>query len=881
MKRIRYSRRVLRAFSILTCIAATSVLLICAARIWTDFRWYQSLGQQSVFITQISAQGIVWLAAALLAFVLLYIPARAARSIVGRSSLSSGLALGGSILFAVFSGWNMSKQWMTFRMAVTKPSFGVTDPLFGKDVAFFVFKLPALELLSDWFSGLVVLAILLSLGVVFLAMWAGVAEKMDARWRDFRALGMRLVGLLFVVAAFDFRLKIWGLDLSSRTSQTGASYTDVHAQLPAYWILAGASIVLAGILIASARSRKWRLPTASVAVWVAAVLVLGTAWPAVVQGLVATPNEASVELPYIEDNIEMTREAFDLASVEGETYPALASLTATSAENASVLGDARLWTPKTVQTAYEQLQTIRPYYELSAIQTDRYEVNGELREVLVAARELDTESLPSQARTWVNEHLVYTHGYGLAISSVSDATEQGFPVFYVGDVPPKIAETIEAGSPDLITEQPRIYFGTNDSDYAIVDTGLDEFDYPSSETNVTYRYEAESGIPMGSGAEKVAWAIRLGSEQILFSDYIDSDSRVLIYRDVKTRAEKIAPWLTLSEEPYPALVDGRIVWILDAYTSTDHFPYSQTIDGGINYMRNSVKVVVDAFTGDTTFYAFGADPIRDAWGEIFPTVLTPGTEISDSLAEHLRYPKRLFAAQAEIFCTYHMTDPTAFYNKEDQWQVCSDGDDAFSPSYLMLDLPSGEDDNGLYLMQPYAPENRDNMIGIVAAGCDPDDYGVRTVYMLPKDRVVLGPEQVSAQINQDPEIAPQLSLWNQQGRSVVFGDMLVLPVEGAVTYVQPIFLKADNSAITELVAVVVVNGERVRMGSTLASALAETFTTQQEPTDLVTEAAHVDALLKEALTAQEQGDWAAYSARLSELQTALNRLQETETSTTY
>lgn len=822
MKRIRVSTKIYRAVGAAIGALVLLGILYVLAQVWTDYLWYRSMGQQAVFTTKITAQALVWIAFSAAAFVILLIPALAARRIVGRSTLSSGLAYWGAGIFAIFSGWNMSGSWMVFRMAVSQPAFGITDPQFGNDVAFYVFRLPALELLSGWLTGLVVLSAVLALGVVFLPVWSGMAETTQGQWQRLKSLLMRLTGVLMLAGALGFRVSIWSLVLSTRTAQTGASYTDVHAQLPADWIMLGLSVTAALVFFVMASSRRWKTPVIAVVTWLLALVLVGNAWPSVMQTYVVAPNEASLELPYIERNIQMTGVAFDLAATDSTSYDVEPSLTATKAASVEgVLANARLWTPETVAPAYEQLQTIRPYYKLSDIETDRYEVDGQHTEVLVSAREIDTSSLPERARTWVNEHLVYTHGCGLAISSVSGATERGFPVFLVGDVLPKVAEEIATDSPSLETTEPRIYFGANTSGYVVVNTGIDEFDYPDGEHNATCRYAADSGVRVGGLAERLAWAVRLGSDQLLFSEYITPDSRVLLYRDVKKRAAKIAPWLDYAETAYPALVDGRIVWILDAYTSSDHFPYAQSASSEVNYLRNSVKVVVDAYTGGITFYANGEDPVRDAWADIFPTVITPASEVGDALAAHFRYPQALFDAQAEMYLTYHMTDATVFYNKEDQWQTF--GDDELGASYLTLEMPDGVEGEGFYLMQAFAPANRDNMIGLVAAACEPEGYGQRTAYLLPKDRVILGPEQVIAQINQDPEISPQLSLWDQRGSNVMFGELLVLPLEGSVVYVQPIFLQADNAAITELVGVVVVNGDRVEIAPTLAEALELTF----------------------------------------------------------
>jgi uncharacterized membrane protein (UPF0182 family) len=524
----------------------------------------------------------------------------------------------------------------------------------------------------------------------------------------------------------------------------------------------------------------------------------------------------------------MTRDAFDLTGVDGVQYPALESISASASANAQgLLADATVWTPDSVSQAFNQLQTIRPYYKLSAVDFDRYSVNGEPRQVLVAARQIDPTGLPANARTWVNTHLVYTHGYGVAVSSTSQTTDRGFPTFLVGDVPSAVATSVAAGSPGLVASEPRIYYGPDMTGYGIVNTRIDEFDYPQQgEKNATTRYTA-SGAPVGRWVARLAWATRLQSDQFVFSGYLKPDSRVLLYRGITERATKLAPWLSYDANPYPAIVDGRVLWILDAYTSSDHYPNSQPLQDGTNYLRNSVKVTVDAYSGDVTFYANGNDPIRDAWGAIFPGLITPASKMPASLAAHIRAPQRLFSAQAEVYRTYHMTDPTVFYNREDLWQIPKDAKgNAVKPSYLMLDLPNAAGaatGKAMYLLQPYSLPNRDNLVGWMATACDPGAYGKRTVYLLPKARVILGQQQVGARINQDPKISQQLTLWNQPGVSVVFGRMIVEPVEGTVAYIQPVFLQAQNSAMSQLVSVIAVNGDRVEFDRTLAGALAKAY----------------------------------------------------------
>jgi len=871
----RLSWKLVVGLGVLAAAFIGVVALVAFDFVWTEYRWFASMGHSSVLTVRIMSQLTVWLVCTAFASTMLYTTARLAERLVNKGERFNRIALIASVLVGGAASVTMAQNWMTFRLAWVQSPFGVVDPQFGRDVSFFVFTLPALELLNTWFNGLIILSAILVLGIIAIPNRNDLPGSISAQRWQLKALFSRLAGLLMLSVAFNFWISIWRLTYTSRAQLVGASYTDVHAQLPADWIMVVLSLALAAVLFATASSKNWKAPAAAFGVWAVMGIALTSVWPSLVQDYVVAPNEASLESPYIKRNIDMTRQAFELTDVAAEEYRAQGTVpTGAVARAATSLRSARIWTPSAVKQAYSQLQTIRPYYQLSRIDTDRYVVDGALEQVLVAAREVDTSGLPKKARTWVNEHLVFTHGYGMAISSVSRTTPQGFPKFLVGDVPPRIASEVATDSPALETTQPRIYFGPNTSSYAIVNTRIDEFDYPAGEKNATYRHEAADGVAVGGLPGRLMWAVRLQSDQLLFSDYLTSDSQVFMYRNVMTRAKKIAPWLVFDEQPYPALVDGRIVWILDAYTASDHYPYSQPLADGTNYLRDSVKVTVDAFTGETRFYANGDDPIRDAWAKIFPGVITPQGEVPSSLAAHFRYPEKLFSAQSEVYRTYHMTDPMVFYNKEDQWQIVGEQRDApVKPSYLLLDVPGSHKGPGMYLMQPYSPPGRDNMISIMAADSEPATYGDQTVYLLPKERVVLGPLQVIARIEQDPVISPQLSLWDQRGSKVTLGDMLVVPVEDSLAFVQPVFLQAEKAAITELVAVVVATGDEVTMDRTLAGALSKAFSAETTPSPTgVAASAQVDALLDDVLAAKAAQDWVSYSSRLEALRTALDSL---------
>jgi uncharacterized membrane protein (UPF0182 family) len=885
-------------------------LVSWACGVWIDWLWYGEMGQRQVFLTRILTQLSVGAGFGLVAFAILFANMRVARAMAPRvvqvgapSAMPPQLAmmleafrsnmgpildtaiLWGAVALAFFNGLGMSANWVRVRMALAGVDFGYTDPQFGRDIGFYVFRLPALMSLSQWLFGILILSTLLTLLVHLL-------DGAIQPWQRLRGFAPHVKAHLSVLLAaivlsrgFEYWLDIWKLNFSERGQVTGASYTDIRAQLPAYTILIAISAITALGLLLNIRYKGWRLPLISLGVWLGASVLLGGVFPAIVQQFIVAPNEVAREAPYITRNIQMTRKAFGLEQMKGKSFPAAENLSANDVVAAKdTLRNVRLWDPNIVGQSYSQLQSIRPYYEFPDVDVDRYSVNGQMRQVLVSAREMNSSLLPEQAHTWVNSHLVYTHGFGLVMSPVNEADSRGLPKFIIGDVPPKT-------SSDLKSTQPRIYFGESPKEYVVVDTGIKEFDYPMGERNAEYEYKGKAGVAIGSLGRRLAWAIDLGSSQVLFSEYIKSDSRVLLRRDLTSRLQALAPFLRYEGDPYPVLLNGRITWVIDAYTTSRFFPYSQRQSDGINYIRNSVKVTVDAFDGTTTFYAFDdKDPVLKAWRNVFPGLVRDGSDIPEGIRKHLRYPEGMFEVQADVYRTYHMTDPRVFYNKEDQWQLPGERQNKpMKPFYVFMQLPGGTSDH-FFIMQPYTPRNRDNMIGWVAADSDPATYGERTVYMFPKERVVLGPEQISARINQDAQISPQLSLWNQRGSSVLFGNQLVLPIKDAIVYVQPLYLQAEQTAIPELTRVIVAYADKIAMERDLESALLKVFGTEvpQAPGSAETsptpgtaaDAATAARLYREAIDAQRKGDWAGYGQAIAELGKVLERMASSESSTT-
>jgi uncharacterized membrane protein (UPF0182 family) len=785
------------------------------------------------------------------------------------------VVLWGSVTIGAIMGFSMSPQWETIRLAMAATPFGKTDPQFGRDVAYYVFTLPALRVLADWLPSIIVIAAIVT---TFIHVLDGAIQPW-ARLKGFaphvKAHLSVLLGLLVASKAFDYYLDIYVLTFSPRGQVTGASFTDVNAQLPALKILIAIAVASAIVLMVNIRVKGWRLPAISLGVWVAASILVGSVYPALVQQFRVAPNEVAAEAPYIERNIASTREAFGLDEVETRAFPAEENLTAQDVlDNADTLDNIRLWDPNIVGQSYQQLQSIRPYYEFSDVDIDRYTIDGQRKQVLVSVRELNVNQLADRAQTWVNQHLVYTHGYGLVMSPVSDTDSRGLPNFIIRDVPP-VSDT------DLVVEQSAIYFGESTRDYIVVNTDTEEFDYPVGDQFAKAEYDGTSGIDVGGFFTRASFALRFSSAKLLLSKAIKSDSRVLFDRDISTRLDRLAPWLWFDGDPYPVIADGRVVWVADAYTWSDSYPYSEPF-GGVSYMRNSIKVTVDAYDGTTTLYAFDAeDPILETWRAIFPELVKDGSEIPDSIREHLRYPEGLFRIQAEVYKNYHMTDAQVFYNKEDSWELPGERDGVpMDPFYVLMRLP-GDSVESFQMIMPFTPRNKDNMIGWMSAKSDHEYYGKRVVYTVPKARVILGPEQISARINQDETISPQLTLWSQRGSQVVFGNMLVVPLEESVVYIQPLYLQAETTAIPQLTRVLVVYADKVVMERDLESALLKVFG-ETVPSDSgvdsdgsvspAADAAVARDLYERALEAQMAGDWAEYGSLVEQLGEVLDEL---------
>jgi len=867
-----------------------------AISLYTDWLWFDSVGHLDVLRTRILSRLLLWVVGAVVVSGFLMInwfvlP----RRLFGAFKLEFGgsdrgsFTIGARLLRVVLSAIaalvaltlasSAAAGWMTvlrFRNATT---FGLEDPIFGFDAGFFVFKLPFYRTLLGWAIGLVVVTLI---GNALVYAFSG-------RVRRAEAIGhLSVLGSLALVGrAVSYQLQRWALLESSAGVVYGAGYTDVNARMPLFLLMAVVVGVGALLLLINIFVRRWRLLVIVGVAWLALTLI-GQFYPAAVQRFTVEPNELALERQYIEHNIEFTRFAYGLDAVEESEYQITGELTAQDiADSSDTLENVRLWDWRPLRSTYEQIQEFRTYYTFPDVDIDRYLLDGQLRQVNLSVRELDIEQMREDARTWINQHLIYTHGYGLCLSPVAELTEEGLPRLLVRNIPP-VSEM-----PTLDIDRPEIYFGERTTNYVIVNTSEDEFDYPRGDQNVYTRYEGDAGVPMGGLLRRLAFAIRFNSTPILLSDAVSADSRILFHRVLADRVEMVAPMLWFDADPYPVILDGRILWLYDAYTWTDRFPYSRPAQG-LNYIRNSVKVVVDAYTGDLTFYVVDPDdPLIQTYRSIFPDLFTPVEEMDPQLRDHWRYPEQLFLIQADLYGAYHMRDARVFYNQEDLWatpmEVRESAQTEMDPYYVTLRLP-GTDQVEFMLIRPYVPTDKQNMIAWLYADSDGADYGKLGVFKFSKESLVYGPMQVESRIDQDPTISQQLTLWNQRGSSVYRGNLIVIPVDGTVLYVEPIYLQAEASRLPELKRVVVVHGNRLAMATSLSAGLAqvvgqtpvaegsetETGVEPLEPlptsaADLVRSAQmHYEA----AQACLERGDWTCYGAELDALERDLQALMD-------
>jgi len=881
----------------------------------TDYLWFGEVGYEQVFLTVLRAQGITFTIFFAVSALWLALNLRIALATGGtmRSVFTTSegievplpgqrqmrmIANMAAVVLALLFGLYASAQWQTFLTWWYAVPFGEIDPILGNDAAFYVFSLPFFQMVRGVAQALVVIAVMASGALYFLS--GGLTSGFPASLSQGparRHLSLLAAAFLLLLACGAWLTRTEYL-VSPSSIIFGAGYADITARIPAALLLtivSGLGAVLA--VLQAFTLRNWPIPLA--AALYAIVTIGGGVYGTVLQRFVVTPNEQVREAPYIEHNIQATRRAFDIDDVEVRELSGTAELTlADIDDNAATLENVRLWDHEPLLDVFGQLQEIRTYYDFVSVDNDRYMIDGNLRQVMLSARELNPASLPN--RTWVNERLTFTHGYGATLGPVNQVTPEGLPVLFVQDLPPVTSE-------GPVLDEASVYFGELSNDYVIVRTDTQEFHYPQGDENVFTQYDGSGGLALGSLWRQLLFAARFGAYQMILSDDINDESRILFNRNIRERTELLAPFLVFDQDPYLVIADGQLFWILDAYTTSGQYPYSTPAGNNLNYIRNSVKFVVDAYHGTTTAYLADADdPVAATYSRIFPDLFTPIDEMPAELRSHVRYPSDIFAVQSAVYATYHMTEPDVFYNREDQWEIptLDDGgqDRIMEPYYTIMRLP-GEDDAEFIQMLPFTPRGRDNLAAWLVARSDGEQYGRMRGFVFPTQSLVFGPNQIVARINQDQAISPQITLWNQQGSQVDWGTLMVIPVEESLIYVRPLYLRSSGGQIPELRRVVVAHDNQIVMEPTLDAALRRLFdgavspftgpdpevlnalgpaTAEPQaavatggvpaaPTGLALQAQQV---YERAVAAQRIGDWAAYGVELERLGTILAQLQQ-------
>ena len=892
------------------------------AGLYLDVRWFAAVGFGEVLRVQLTTQLALFLAAAATAGSVVYVSLRIARRLaagnpplylydpdgVPRINLGAfvdRLVGPASAVLALLSGLMQYPRWESWVLALNATPFGQTDAIFGRDVGFYVFALPLWNALAGF--------VLFTLGATTVATAALYAARgalsvvegetrIDTKARVHLSV---LVALVLSTLAVRSYLETFDIMYSTVGPMAGASYADVHAKLPALRLAVAAASVAAVLVLLSARRETLGTAFAGILLYLGAQAGV-LFYPGLVHRFSVQPNELEREASFLKHNIDATRAAYGLDKVVERELGATSTLTVQDiAANADTIDNIRLWDHQPLLDAFAQIQEIRTYYDFNSVDNDRYMIDGKLRQTMLSARELPIESITNP--TWINTRFTYTHGYGVALGPVNEATREGMPVLLVQDIPP-----VSRVPNDIDIKQPAIYFGERSSDYVFVRTRGREFDYPSAKEDVKTDYEGKDGIRFDSPLVRAALAVSTGSFKVLLSDDIDSDSRVLMHRNIRARLARIAPFLALDDDPYMVVrADGRLAWICDAYTITNRYPYSEPSPSvGVNYIRNSVKAVIDAYDGTVTLYvADGQDPLIRAWQKAFPKSFTPLAKMPRDLREHLRYPELIFNIQTEMFATYHMNGSELLYNREDQWEVpaitAGEKKEAMRPYYTVMKLP-GEQRSEFILMLPFTPKRKDNLAAWMVARSDGDHLGQLVVYRFPKDRLVFGPQQVVTRINQDAEIARQISLWDQRGSKAEFGTLLVVPIEESLLYVRPLYLRSEGGKIPELKRVIVALENQIAMAPSLREAIDAVF---DERTSVVAQAADgaaapapagpagsadapapvaaldakPDAALRperralvhfeRAIEAQRSGDWARYGEELQRVEDVLRSMQ--------
>jgi len=941
-------KKLIIGFGLLVIIFLWSVVSICP-----DWLWFGNLNFSSVFWTMLLSKLGLGLAVGLVFILIISLNFYAAKRLIpgngpeiafkAEGGLFSQLGLSGKalnylliafiLLISFFIASRGSDQWdMALRFFYQQP-FDTTDPIFNRNIGFYVFSLPFYLFVQNWLLIFFILAALLTIG--WYLKGGGLKVIGDFTPGEGKPMSMPKItiaikakkhliflgGIIVILLAWGYHLKIYNLLYSTQGPAFGASFADVHIKILAYRVLIIASLGLALILFFNVFKPRTKLIWLSGGIWIGAVLVFATFLPVLVQKFVVKPNELDKESPYIAYNIDYTRKAYNMDKIKEVDFPVSDKLSLEDIKEHNVtIKNIRIWDERPLLQTYRQIQAIRLYYDFNNVDVDRYVINKQLRQVMLAARELVVDQLPPQANTWVNRHLIYTHGYGLALSPVNEVTSEGLPRLLIKDLPPSFPA-------DLKIERPEIYYGERTDAYVLVKTKTEEFDYPKGDKNVYTIYQGRGGVHIKSFARRLLFALEFSDPQILFTAYLTPESRIMYIRRIERRVASIAPFLDYDGDPYLVVSGGKLYWIQDAYTTSNMYPYSRRSrkhlkNKKLNYIRNSVKVTIDAYNGDVSFYMIDEkDPLVKTYSKIFPDLFKPFNEMSADLKKHIRYPKDLFKIQVDIYSTYHMEDVQVFYNQEDLWQIpdelYGDSRQEMEPYYIIVKLPD-EDKEEFLLMLPFTPSKKDNMIGWLAARSDLPNYGNLLIYKLPKDKLVFGPMQIEARVDQQTDISRELSLWGQRGSRVIRGNLLAIPISDSFIYVEPVYLeaiqevkevpstasppargfkkpqrgqapgssaldKSRSASLPELKRVIVAFGNRIIMEETLDKALSSVLEPEIFPKEVASPAIpqtlniyNLGGLALEhynkAKDYLRQGNWAAYGKELENLEEALKEM---------
>lgn len=792
---------------------------------YTDWLWYQSLGYESVLLKIISTKVILFFFGVIIVLLVAAPNLYMAHNTTNRLKLvnpnvpsniyltARKILIWGSIgivaLAGFFLGRAPSTEWELMLRFLNQIPFGETDPVFGRDFSYFIFSLPALEFVRSWLVAVTVAVMVIVAAFYYLnSIIRGELFALSGKIKTHLAI---LGSVVFVLVAAGHWLSRYELLYSPMGAVYGVGYTDHNILLPGLTIMTVIALACAGILAKGAFSKGKTLMIWSVGIWFGLNLLVTSIAPGLVQRLVVEPSELAREREYLAENISHTRTAFGLENMTTQSHPGRGEVDrATLENNQGTIQNIRLWDEGPLLQSYNQIQFFRLYYDFLAVHTDRYTVNDQLRQVMLATRELSADKLPSEAQRWVNRRLQFTHGYGVAMTPVTEVEEGGRPGFFLRDLPP---------TGEIALEQPEIYYGLKSLEYLVVRTRMQEFNYPGPEGPVYTHYGGTGGVQLSSFFRRIMYAWQFKDINILISGEINSESLIQYRRTVSERFSQITPFLNRNSEAYSVVADGRIFWIQDAYTTTNRYPYSTPWQENFNYIRNSVKAVVDAYNGTITYYVSDPhDPIIQTYQDIFPDLFQPMEEMPEYLKAHVRYPQDIFTVQTQMLLQYHMQDPVVFYNKEDQWSVPVQHSfgrpEVLKPYYIVARLP-GEEKEEFLLIQPFTPINRHNLVGWMAARSDGENYGELTLFKFPTGRHIDGPNQVEARIDNDAVISEQFTLWGQVGSEVFRGILLVVPVGDSLLYAEPVFLKPDNLDFPELRRIILADSRQVVMHQTL------------------------------------------------------------------